>query len=74
MFKSPERASDVYAPLPATAQGASSALNAHWGLRMKNVDVIEKRTGLVVATIPIQMAGMNYVPTVQEYEGPGSGR
>lgn len=35
---------------------------------MKNVYIIEKSTGKVVAAIPIQMTHRNYTPSAQEYE------
>lgn len=35
---------------------------------MKNVTIIDKTTAKVVAIIPIQMSGMNYTPSKQEYE------
>ena len=35
---------------------------------MKNVYIVEKVTGKVVATIPIQMAVMSYTPSKEEYE------
>jgi hypothetical protein len=35
---------------------------------MKNVSIIEKRTGKVVAIIPIQMSGVNHRPSKEEYE------
>ena len=35
---------------------------------MKNVHIIEKKTGDIVATVPVQLQGMNYIPTAQEYE------
>jgi hypothetical protein len=35
---------------------------------MKDVHIIEKLTGKVVATIPIQMSARNYTPSREEYE------
>lgn len=35
---------------------------------MKNVHIVEKVTGKVVATIPIQMTSMSHVPSKEEYE------
>jgi hypothetical protein len=35
---------------------------------MKNVSIVEKVTGKIVATIPIQMAAMSYTPSKEEYE------
>lgn len=35
---------------------------------MKNVHIIETKTGCVVASVPIQLRGMNYEPTAQQYE------
>jgi hypothetical protein len=35
---------------------------------MKNVYIIERSTGRIVAAIPIQMAGMSYTPSAQEYQ------
>jgi len=35
---------------------------------MKNVSIVEKKTGKVVATFPIDMTGLNYTPSKAEYE------
>jgi hypothetical protein len=35
---------------------------------MKNVLIIEKTTGKVVANIPIEMTATNYTPSKEEYE------
>jgi hypothetical protein len=35
---------------------------------MKNVHIIDKKSGRVAATIPIQIRGANYNPTTQQYE------
>jgi|HubBroStandDraft_1064217.scaffolds.fasta_scaffold1286231_1 hypothetical protein len=34
---------------------------------MKNIHIIDKKTGRLAATIPVQLQGMNYAPTEQEY-------
>ena len=35
---------------------------------MKRVSITEKKTGKIVATIPIQMSAMSYTPVNEEYE------
>jgi len=35
---------------------------------MKNVSIVEKKTGKVVVTFPIDMTGLHYTPSTQEYE------
>jgi hypothetical protein len=35
---------------------------------MKNVRIIEAKTGSVKAIIPIDMSGLSYTPTQKEYE------
>lgn len=35
---------------------------------MKRVSIIEKSTGRVVAIYPIDMTGLHYAPSAQEYE------
>jgi hypothetical protein len=35
---------------------------------MKNVHIIETKTGKVKAIIPVDLTGLNYTPTLQEYE------
>jgi hypothetical protein len=35
---------------------------------MKTVFIIEKMSGKPVATIPIEMSGVNYTPSEEEYE------
>lgn len=35
---------------------------------MKSVYILEKKTGRVVATIPVDMTGLSYTPSHQEYE------
>jgi hypothetical protein len=32
-----------------------------------NISIIEARTGEVIAVIPLNLSGMNYLPTKQEY-------
>jgi hypothetical protein len=35
---------------------------------MKNVYIIEKTTGKVIANVPIELTATNYTPSKQEYE------
>ena len=35
---------------------------------MKNVSIIEKATGKVIANIPIEMTAVHYTPSTAEYE------
>ena len=35
---------------------------------MKSVSIIEKSTGRVVAIYPVDMTGLHYAPSTQEYE------
>jgi len=35
---------------------------------MKNVSIVEKKTGKVVASFPIDMSGLHYTASTQEYE------
>ena len=35
---------------------------------MKNVSIIEKKTGKVVVSYPIDMTGLHYTASAQEYE------
>jgi hypothetical protein len=35
---------------------------------MKNVSIIERKTGQVKATIAVDLTGLSYTPTPQEYE------